>query len=50
MASNLRIPLHSISRSGRIRSGFRASDQDSERSAEYGAGQTAGWVSGWGFS
>jgi transposase InsO family protein len=45
----LRIPLHSISRSGRIRSGFRGSDQASERSDEYGAGQAAGWVSGWGF-
>jgi hypothetical protein len=48
-AALLRIPLHSISRSGRIRSGFRASDQGSERSDEYGAGQAAGWVSGWGF-
>ena len=45
----VRIPLHSISRSEIIRSGFRASDQESERSDEYGAGQAAGWVSGWGF-
>ncbi|MEY2935676.1 MAG: hypothetical protein RL033_6425, partial [Pseudomonadota bacterium] len=40
--AELRIPLHSISRSGRIRSGFRASDQASERSDEYGAGQAVG--------
>jgi hypothetical protein len=39
---DVRIPLHSISRSERIRSGFRASDQDSERSDEYGTGQTVG--------
>lgn len=44
----VRIPLHSISRSGRMRSRFRGSDQASERSDEYGAGQAAGWVSGWG--
>jgi hypothetical protein len=45
----LRIPLHPINRSDAIRSLFRGSDQDSERSDEGGAGQAAVWGSGWGF-
>ena len=46
---DVRIPLHSISRSGRIRSGFRASDQESERSDEYGGWSGGGLGLGLGF-
>ena len=45
----VRIPLHSISRSGRIRSGFRASDQESERSGECGGWSGGGLGLGLGF-
>src|SRR6187402_2457859 len=45
----LRIPLHSISRSGGIRSGFRGSDQESERSDEDGGWSDGGLSLGLGF-
>ena len=45
----VRIPPHSITRSARIRSSFRRSDQDRSEATSNGGGQVAGRASGWGF-